>query len=340
MINQTYNLSRLLTISLLSLILIGCGSANVKPADASGTAQKPATTSNDKPSTPPTKSGGYYLDDGPGDNPPADIDGIPDAVPRSEPLLPRASRPYSALGQRYTPMTAFVPYKQRGIASWYGKRYHGQKTSSGEIYDMYAMSGAHTILPLPSYVRVTNPENGRSVIVRINDRGPFHSDRLIDLSYAAAYKLRLVGKGSGLVEVEAIDTRPGAKTSVPSPAPSASGSTPSPIAPVAAIAEPKALPAPVESPSVSAATSSGTEAATPSGSYVQVGAFKNKENAELLCQKLRTQNLVENAPVNSMYNDGMHRVRIGPFSSRANAENTAARIKQALRVNTYIITQP
>jgi len=340
MINQPYSISHLVTVTVLSALLIGCGSANVKPSDPTGTSQKPATTSDKKPSIPTTKGGGYYLDDGPGDNPPADIDGIPDAVPRAEPLLPRASRPYSALGQRYTPMTAFVPYKQRGIASWYGKRYHGQKTSSGEIYDMYGMSGAHTILPLPSYVRVTNPENGRSVIVRINDRGPFHSDRLIDLSYAAAYKLRLVGKGSGLVEVEAIDTRPGAKPTATTSAPPTSGSTPSPIAPAEAIAEPKALPAPVEQPPTSVTTGPVTEAAAQSGSYVQVGAFKNKDNAELLCQKLRTQNLVENAPVNSMYNDGMHRVRIGPLSSRADAENIAARIKQALRVNTYIINQP
>jgi len=340
MFNQPYSISRLVTVTLLSVLLIGCGSANVKPSDPSGTSQKPATTGDKKPSTPPTKGGGYYLDDGPGDNPPADIDGIPDAVPRAEPLLPRASRPYSALGQRYTPMTAFVPYKQRGIASWYGKRYHGQKTSSGEIYDMYGMSGAHTILPLPSYVRVTNPENGRSVVVRINDRGPFHSDRLIDLSYAAAYKLRLVGKGSGLVEVEAIDTRAGAKAMTSTSTPPTSGSTPSPIAPVAAIAEPKALPPPVEQPAAPATTSPMTESTVQSGNYVQVGAFKNKDNAELLCQKLRAQNLVENVPVNSMYNEGMHRVRIGPFNSRADAENTAARIKQALRVNTYIINQP
>ena len=114
------------------------------------------------------------------------------------------TRPYTVLGQSYTPMTRLTPYKERGIASWYGKRYHDQKTSSGEIYDMYAMTAAHTVLPMPSYARVTNLANDKSVVVRINDRGPFRSDRLIDLSYTAAQHLGLLGRGSGLVEVEAI----------------------------------------------------------------------------------------------------------------------------------------
>jgi len=176
------------------LLLVACGSLPIK--------------SDNKMPSGGNKSGagGYYLDDGPGDDAPADIDGIPDAALKTEPLIARANKPYVALGQQYTPMTSYVPYKEQGVASWYGKRYHGKKTSVGEIYDMYGMSGAHTILPLPSYVKVTNPANGRSVIVRINDRGPFKHDRLIDLSYAAAYKLRLIGQGSGLVLVESIDT--------------------------------------------------------------------------------------------------------------------------------------
>ncbi|MFA6179001.1 MAG: septal ring lytic transglycosylase RlpA family protein [Candidatus Methylopumilus sp.] len=330
------NTSRTITIALLSLMLIACGSRTVKPDAAEGAATDKTTATDKKTATPSTKRGGYYLDDGPDDNPPANLDSIPDAIPRTEPVLPRASRPYSALGQRYTPMTSYAPYKKRGVASWYGKRYHGQKTSSGEVYDMYTMSGAHTILPLPSYVRVTNPDNGRSVIVRINDRGPFHSDRLIDLSYAAAYKLRLIEKGSGVVDVEAIDARSYDKSAT-------SSSTPSPIN-VAAPIEVKSLPPPTELPAPQAAASPpetlGTNAAVSAGSYVQVGAFKSKDNAELLCQKLRTQNLVENAPVNSWYNEGMHRVRIGPFGSRADADRTASKIKQALHVNTYVINQP
>jgi rare lipoprotein A len=147
------------------------------------------------------QKGGYYKDDGPGERVPANL---ADAVPRVEPLHKWANRPYKAMGKEYVPMTRLAPFRQRGLASWYGKRYHGQKTSSGEVYDMYAMSAAHPTLPIPSYARVTNVANGRSVVVRINDRGPFHSARIIDLSYAAAYKLGYVTAGSAQVEVESV----------------------------------------------------------------------------------------------------------------------------------------
>ena len=163
---------------LLILALAGCGSA--------------------------PQRGGYYKDDGPHERPPANLDRVADAVPRVEPLHKYANRPYSALGKSYTPMTSLQPFRQRGLASWYGKRYHGQKTSSGEVYDMYAMTGAHPTLPIPSYVRVTNVANGKSVVVRINDRGPFKSDRVIDLSYVAAYKLGYIQAGQARVEVESI----------------------------------------------------------------------------------------------------------------------------------------
>jgi rare lipoprotein A len=147
------------------------------------------------------QKGGYYKDDGPGDRVPANV---ADAVPRAEPLHRFANRPYKALGKEYVPLTSLQPFRQRGMASWYGKRYHGQKTSSGEIYDMYAMSAAHPTLPIPSYARVTNLANGRSVVVRINDRGPFHAARIIDVSYAAAHKLGFIGAGAAQVEVESI----------------------------------------------------------------------------------------------------------------------------------------
>jgi rare lipoprotein A len=150
------------------------------------------------------RPGGYYKDDGPHERPPANLDRVADAVPRLEPLHKYANRPYSALGRSYTPMTSLQPFRQRGLASWYGKRYHGQKTSSGEVYDMYAMTGAHPTLPIPSYARVTNLANGRSVVVRINDRGPFKSDRVIDLSYVAAHKLGYIQAGQARVEVEAV----------------------------------------------------------------------------------------------------------------------------------------
>jgi len=155
-------------------------------------------------------------DGGPAGRPPVDLDRVADAKPRVEPLHRGANNPYTVLGKKYVPYQSIKPYRQRGIASWYGRKFHGRPTSSGERYDMYAMSAAHTVLPIPSYARVTHLDNGRSVVVRINDRGPFHADRIIDLSYAAAHKLRLVNAGSARVEVEII--LPGKLASLGSPA--------------------------------------------------------------------------------------------------------------------------
>jgi rare lipoprotein A len=152
----------------------------------------------------PKRPGGYYKDDGPGDRPPPNLAEIPDAEPRAEPMHRWANRPYTVFGRGYTPMSTLQPYREQGVASWYGKKFHGQKTSSGEVYDMYQMTGAHKTLPIPSYARVTNLANGRSVVVRINDRGPFHAERIIDLSYAAAHRLGYVQAGSARVEVEAV----------------------------------------------------------------------------------------------------------------------------------------
>jgi rare lipoprotein A len=154
-------------------------------------------------SSPEKRPGGYYKDDGPPAQAP-NLAAIADAVPRHEPLHRWANRPYEALGKRYVPLTRVGPFQQRGAASWYGKRFHGKPTSSGEAYDMYKMSAAHPILPIPSYVRVTNLANGRKVVVRVNDRGPFHAGRVIDLSYAAAYKLGYIAAGSARVLVEQV----------------------------------------------------------------------------------------------------------------------------------------
>jgi len=129
---------------------------------------------------------------------------IPDAVPRPEPASAYGNNPYVALGARYVPLASAAGYRERGVASWYGTKFHGRRTSSGEPYDMYAMTAAHRTLPLPSFVRVTNLANGRSAVLRVNDRGPFHDDRLIDLSWAAAQKLGVVGTGTAPVEVVAI----------------------------------------------------------------------------------------------------------------------------------------
>jgi len=193
--------------------LAGCASVSPPatspggPAPAATTPTVPAPAASAvRPSTalPPAASGrgGYYKDDGPHEVPPPDLDKVPDAIPRIEPLHRFANRPYTVLGRSYTPRTSWEPFVQTGRASWYGRRFHGNRTSSGEIYDMHAMTAAHPTLPIPSYVRVTHLGNGRSVVVRVNDRGPFHAERIIDLSYAAAFRLDYLRDGSAEVRVE------------------------------------------------------------------------------------------------------------------------------------------
>jgi rare lipoprotein A len=188
-----------LVVFAAALAVSACGTVSRHEAP-SPTSTAPAAT----PAVNAPARGAYYKDDGPGANAPADLAAIPDAVPRIEPLHRFANRPYQVFGKDYVPVAQLAPFRQSGVASWYGRRYHGSPTSSGERYDMYAMTAAHPTLPIPSYARVTNPGNGRSVVVRINDRGPFHSDRIIDLSYTAAWKLGYVDSGSARVEVESI----------------------------------------------------------------------------------------------------------------------------------------
>lgn len=304
----------ILAIVLSSLFLNACSSSAIKP-------DVPKTQPGSKPAEPPkpTTGGGYYLDDGPGEISLAELERIPDAVPRAESARASNSRPYKALGQQYVPMKSYQPYKQRGVASWYGKRYHGNLTASGEPYDMYAMTAAHTILPIPSYVRVTNPENGRSVVVRVNDRGPFLHNRLIDLSYAAAMKLGIVQKGSGVVDIEWIDT---------------SQPTLATTAPIATSAN----------TSTSVNSSPSISPATAAGAYVQVGAFKSQENADRLRESLQTRNLAvaadgRNVDIQSWYNAGTYRVRLGPYMTRSEADQAASRINQNLGTNAIVVFQ-
>src|SRR6056300_1171739 len=151
--------------------------------------------------------GAYYQDDGPHAQIDIQLDDIKDAIPKIEPINNSTKKPYKVFGEKYVPMKELKPYKEKGYASWYGKKYHGNKTSIGEIYDMYEMTGAHKTLPLPCYVEVTNLKNNKQVIIRINDRGPFIKDRIIDLSYAAAHRLDIIEKGSELVEIKVINPR-------------------------------------------------------------------------------------------------------------------------------------
>jgi rare lipoprotein A len=319
-----FNYQRFIVILCIALITACGGKTAVK---------KGADTKASQPAASQTSSGkgGYYLDDGPGDNAPNAIDSIPDAELKTETPLVRANKPYSALGQKYVPMTSYAPYTKQGVASWYGKRYHGKQTSSGEIYDMYGMSGAHTTLPIPSYVRVTNPENKRSVIVRINDRGPFKHDRLIDLSYAAAYKLRLTEKGSGLVEVEWIDTSADAlrKMNATQLASSANIVEASPAnykeVPIAAV-----TPTP---------TPKNNNLIDNANYYVQVGAFKNEKNGEQLQKKILGLDLAGDAAVTNVYNDGIYRVRLGPFDTRKLADISANKVRKQLNMPAIVTNQ-
>ena len=325
--------------------LAACGgNSSVKPKPTATTSNQ-STTSKPAPTTSGTPSasnrpGGYYLDDGPGDNPPQDIDSIPDAVPKKEALLDRANKPYIALGASYKPMTSYQPYKASGVSSWYGKRYHGKKTSSGEVYDMYSMTAAHTTLPLPSYVKVTNPANGRFIVVRVNDRGPFKSDRIIDLSYAAAYKLRFTTQGSTQVIVEAIDannTSPGYIANYTQTDSTKISSTSAAQTP--AIATPATTsPATTAKPALQLQTSE-TLSTQLSGYFVQLGAFKSEVNADLLIKKIQGLDIENNAGINKVYNNDLYRLKLGPYDSKKAAEDTAAYIRKQLNISTIIINQ-
>lgn len=215
--------------------------------------------------------------DGPGRA--LDADNIADAVPRSEPRS-RYGNPdsYEVLGRHYHTLKSSNGFRQRGIASWYGKKFHGRKTSSGEIYDMYQMTAAHKILPLPTYVKVSNLENGRSAILKVNDRGPFHENRIIDLSYAAALKLGITTKGTAFVEVTALNN----------------GSTFRVLADEPAQRSSEAV----------------------FGLYLQIGAFNERRNAQRLSEHV-TSHLLKNVRIReaSRGNKSIYRVQVGPIAT-------------------------
>ena len=195
--------------------------------------------------------------DGPGANPPADLASLPDAEPRVEPIRSGGpNKPYQALGREYVPATRDVPVSERGLASWYGRKFHGRKTASGEVYDMYAMTAAHPTLPIPSYARIRNPANGREVMVRVNDRGPFVAGRIVDLSYAAAFKLDLL-RGVAPVELERItfdEIRTGAWRGGGVRVAAASAGAAAVVAPVLAASSADVPSAPPRAPTVPAPT--------------------------------------------------------------------------------------
>jgi rare lipoprotein A len=259
-----------------------------------------------------TPRGGYYEDDGPHASP-RDVSTVPDAVPRVEPRAASGNKPYTVMGKSYVPVADARGYRERGVASWYGKKFHGRRTSSGEPYDMYAMTAAHRTLPLPSYVRVRNLNNGSSVVVRVNDRGPFLHNRLIDLSYAAASRLGIVGTGTGLVEVEAI----------------------SPEAPVTQVA----TRAPVEI--ISSAQAAPAARAEPV-LYVQAGAFAQRDNAMALRQRLESAGLgpvfIASATAEAS-GARIYRVRLGPVASVEAGDRLSEQLAAQGVVDAHLIVE-
>lgn len=261
------------------------------------------------------RPGGYFEDDGPHKNVKIDIAKIPDATPRWERVDPARSRPYTVLGKKYYPMTEARNYRETGVASWYGRKFHGRRTSLGERYDMYTMTAAHKTLPLPSYVRVRNLKNNRTVVVRVNDRGPFLHKRLIDLSYAAAYKLGMLG--SGTTEVEVMVITPGFK----------------PVPPPALMTTPRDNGATeIKTGTIDETTPLGAEkiaAAASESVYLQIGAFGSAENAESLRVRLEQANFTPVLILPFMKNDTqMYRVRIGPLDDIEKSEATRRRLAE------------
>nr|WP_246490881.1 septal ring lytic transglycosylase RlpA family protein [Chitinivorax tropicus] len=303
---------------------------------------KPPTVTATQPIKPGKNGGAYYKDDGPPDTIAVDLDRIPEPKPKDEPLHKFANRPYNRFGENYVPDLERKPYKAQGTASWYGRKFHGKRTSSGELYDMLGLSAAHPTLPIPSYARVTNLENGRSIIVRINDRGPFHKGRLMDLSYAAAHRLGYAGKGRATVEVEAITTEqiaelasrgelpqgPGAKA----PADSAVQTT------VAALNDPPPLESGPLPPASGPAGAQPDDMATAANVFLQVGAFKNKVNAESLRTKLLTgwQEATDDK-VNIVSKEGVFRLQIGPYANEQLAKEAGERLKDQLALGGLVV---
>lgn len=361
------------------LALVGCGTAPTvsdtattpRPPRTSGPVIKaPSTGKPDAglPVLPPANSGrgGYYQDDGPGDAPPANLADVPDADVRNDPLLPYSNRPYVVFGKTYTPITNNQPFTQIGVGSWYGKKFHGQRTSSGEIYDMYKMTAAHPTLPIPSYARLTNLVSGAVVIVRINDRGPFHSNRAIDVSYTAALKLGLLGKGSHELQIERIlpdevdrmlAVRGGVANSVSprlqtqsSPKRTSSGGlgggplllTPSTTLSEPLVLAPKAVPTAPSSDAEAlmladrAPASTETLAATTAkgGFYLQLGAYSRADNAEVVRNKLSGKGL---NGLEVVQGGSVHRLFTGPFATRQEALQAAQGLPSSLHLKPIVV---
>lgn len=282
--------------------------------------------------------------DGPEARPPSGLHEVPDAVPRIEPIRSGGpNRPYEVLGQNYVPITQDRAFKERGLASWYGKKFHGRRTANGEVYDMYAMTAAHPTLPLPSYARIRNPANGREVIVRVNDRGPFHKGRIVDLSYTAALKLDLL-RGVAPVELERITfaeirsgawRRGGQPADAPEPDERAAPDEAPAAAPIAATlpldATPPAGAADADAPPLRPL------AMAPRGFWIQLGAFRQRDGAEGFQRRVADE-LEWLSPKLALFVDTpLFRLQAGPYGTRDEAREGADRIREALQLVPVIV---
>ena len=346
----------LLAALVTGFVLSGCGS---QPAREAPHAEAPSTSPAPRGSAP--RGGGYYKDDGPDDMIPAGLDDIPDAEPRVEPLHRFANRPYHVMGQSFVPVTELRAFRQRGHASWYGRRFHGKPTSSGEPYDMYGMTAAHPTLPIPSYVRVTHLGNGRSVVVRVNDRGPFLRGRVIDLSYAAAHKLGYINTGSAEVEVEQIlpgeapmiATRPvpplPARAGEGAVAAAAGEELPAARA-LAPLARAAAQPAPgIASAAVgecadaavcgAAAGLAPPIASASAGIFLQLGAFSSYANAEGFRDTVQSQASTLAERFELLADGERFRLHAGPYDSVDAARNAAERMGTMLKLKPFVVVR-
>lgn len=336
------SLSTLRVLALLPILaLAGCSRVPLDTSPSNKPQSKARSISTAHPVLPPAGSGrgGYYKDDGPGDMTPDGLQDLPDAEPRIEPYSTRGNKPYRVFGKKYVPMSHDRPFKQTGRGSWYGKKFHGQKTSSGELYDMYKMSAAHPTLPIPSYARVTNISNGKQVIVRVNDRGPFHSGRVIDLSYTAALKLGYIGHGSAELQVERL--LPADIEQILANKSSASTSAVAMETVTVPVTESKQL-APASLPQLAVVPSDNSDfdsiaTSVASGFYLQFGAYTQAANAE----NVRTR-LLQDAgkllpPLTLEPSSNLYRLYSGPFATREAAATAAAQVQGATNVTSFVV---
>ena len=327
------NLQRTAT-AVLALLLVACHSSMPPKPTASNTPAPASSDTSARPAPPltPTQPGPsngtgpkvINIDPKPETtgNPTDGIDpNMPletSVTPKLEPIVPGTTKPYIVNGETMTPMTdVSTPYTQTGHASWYGKKFHGRNTASGEPYNMYKLTAAHRTLPIPSYIRITNLSNGKTLLARVNDRGPFGRDRIVDLSYAAAKQLDIIRHGSTQVQITLIDTtKPDAIAGASPPVPAAG-----PVPTAAAVSPLPPRPA--------------LEA---SGTYVQVGAFGQEANADRLHQRIFSALPETQSLLNKVYNGKVFQIVLGPYPDHAMAAQAANQMREKLQLPAVIFS--